>query len=426
MKIQIISGRRLEACNQKVVVSDYSKPVALDDFDINVIDLSYEGVWRWNGSTPGAINIYDDFKSISVMAEGSKKSIIIYAFPQNLSYKYLYDGCDYRKSEKLKSIICEYNIKGYQSVFPYGNMPFELIYEYTNTNIGEWDYSADFHFNNIDDEFIVSKSKTSEKVTTIKLSNNLYFTTLNICTSINKSINFIKHVFFGVDEQSIPKWVDEFVFGDDLEQRQLIEKCDDEIIELKRRIEAAEDKLSENRKYKSILYSNGELLVKVVFEILEILLECDLSKFVDEYKEDFLIQNGAEVYIGEIKGITSNVKSEHISQLEVHYQTYIDNINDDKEIQHVHSLLIINPLRTKELSQREPVHDRQIQLAQRNKSLIIETITLLKIFESYQKGLITSDDCQRVLSNKIGLLTLLDFEVLDVGGSDNEGNISIS
>ena len=80
--------------------------------------------------------------------------------------------------------------------------------------------------------------------------------------------------------------------------------------------------------------------------------------------------------------ITSNVKSEHISQLDVHFQTYKDKLTEEEREENVHQLLIINPFRTKPLEEREPVNQQQIDLAERNGCLIIETNTLLRIFES--------------------------------------------
>ena len=66
---------------------------------------------------------------------------------------------------------------------------------------------------------------------------------------------------------------------------------------------------------KSVLYTNGDELVQVVFEILEELLGCDLSQFVDLKKEDFLFTIEDTTFIGEIKGVNSNVKNPNITQL---------------------------------------------------------------------------------------------------------------
>jgi len=144
--------------------------------------------------------------------------------------------------------------------------------------------------------------------------------------------------------------------------------------------------------------------------ILEIILECDLSQFIDEKREDFLIRIGKEVFIGEIKGVNTNIKNEYISQLDVHYHRYMDEIEDEPCEENVHALLIINPFRMKELKDREPVHESQIALAKRNNSLIIETKNLLKLLELFQKGILSSEDCINIFKSKTGLLSVDDFE----------------
>lgn len=53
------------------------------------------------------------------------------------------------------------------------------------------------------------------------------------------------------------------------------------------KIEAAKEILRENAKYKSILFTNGDELVSVVFSILQQLLNYDLSTFADKKKQDF-------------------------------------------------------------------------------------------------------------------------------------------
>ena len=140
--------------------------------------------------------------------------------------------------------------------------------------------------------------------------------------------------------------------------------------------------------------------------MLEALLDCDLSSFKDEKAEDFLIKKDKHTFIGEIKGVTSNVKSEHISQLDVHYQTYLDKLRENTEDEKVHQLLILNPLRNKPLQSREPVHEIQIKLAKRNECLIIETVTLLRIYEQFLMKKITSEQCMEVFSTETGLLSL--------------------
>lgn len=219
----------------------------------------------------------------------------------------------------------------------------------------------------------------------------------------------MSHLFCKEEQECAPAWVRDFKILDDDEQFSIIQGCQTTIDRAKTDIDQAEEKLNKNARYKSILYTNSDKLVKVVFEILEQLFDCDLSNFTDEGKEDFLIKKDSLTFIGEIKGVTSNVKNEHISQVDVHYQGYMDKLEENQCQENVHQLLIINPFRTKPITDREPVNEQQIALAMRNACLIIETVTLLRIFELHCRAQISTEKCIEVFSNHIGLLKESDF-----------------
>jgi hypothetical protein len=193
-------------------------------------------------------------------------------------------------------------------------------------------------------------------------------------------------------------------YFDDDEQKKSIIQNQGQIQVLNDKIRNASDKLKQNEKYKSILITNGNDLVTVVFEMLEKMLNCNLSNFSDEKKEDFLIKKENITFIGEIKGITSNVKSENIAQIERHYQSYLDTLQEKGVEENVKQILIINFFRTKPLSEREDVNETQIKLAQKYGSLIITTETLLKLFEQFSKNEITTDKIISILSKETGLL----------------------
>ena len=97
----------------------------------------------------------------------------------------------------------------------------------------------------------------------------------------------------------------------------------------------------------------------------------------------------------------------NVSQLDVHVQNYLDDHEEDKD--KITSLLIIDHQRNRPLSEREPVHNIQINLAKRNGSLIVETITLLKLFEKYLDNTLTREKCIEILSINTGLLTTDNF-----------------
>ena len=131
-----------------------------------------------------------------------------------------------------------------------------------------------------------------------------------------------------------------------------------------------------------------------------------MSEFQDEKKEDFLIKLDGVTFIGEIKGITSNVKSEHVSQLDVHFQGYQDNLQENNCVENVKALLIINPFRNKRPIEREPIHEIQENLAKRNGSLIITTDNLLKMYDAFINGVIDGDTIKREFISQTGILSM--------------------
>lgn len=204
------------------------------------------------------------------------------------------------------------------------------------------------------------------------------------------------------EKQEIPKWMEEIQMFDDVQQLDLIRENREKIHRAEQEIGKAKKIMDQNSRYKSILYTTGDELVEVVLEILGQLLNYDFSKFEDKKNEDFLAEIGDDVFIGEIKGVNHNVKSENISQLDVHYQGYLD--NNEKQSENVHALLIMNHQKNKPVADREPVHERQVALAVRNGSLIIDTYMLLKLFEKFKRNEISTEGCKDILKNNIGIL----------------------
>ena len=164
--------------------------------------------------------------------------------------------------------------------------------------------------------------------------------------------------------------------------------------------------MQDNLRYKSILYNNSDALVEVVFEIIEYVFDISLSDFNDEKKEDFLFKKDSITYIGEIKGVTSNVKYENISQLEVHYSKYLDKLQENGITEQIKKVLIMNYERTKDIMLRDEINKMQIDLAVKNDTLIIDSKTLLTIYERILQGKITKDQVVDYIKNSSGIVDL--------------------
>ena len=395
--IQILtySGQNEEFTGNNVIINSIHDAHSLDDFEINLIYLNDQELWKNKTGHEDRINLMDDLESLSYMIQNSDRTQFVIVFPQNITYQYFYSGGDYIRKSELKNMIGEFtNIIGtlveWIKVIP-------LIYENTVSDVCGEKMEAAFYFN-IDDDVLI-KSSSGKNVALGQ--GNMVLTTLDVC-DYKDLIAFLKKVGLLQERADVPEWMEGIRMFDDTQQIDLIRDNQIKIQEAESNIASAKEVLDKNNRYKSILYTTGDELVDVVLEILGEMLGYDFSDFVDKKKEDFLANIGNDVFIGEIKGVNHNVKSENVSQLDVHYQSYIE--EHDVPEEQVHALLIMNHQKKKPLSEREPVHDAQIKLAQRNGSLIIDTYMLLKMFEKYKNREIDSEQCIDILRNNVGLL----------------------
>lgn len=414
MKVQVISynnrlNNKFKDCD--IIYSSINSPKSFDEFDINIISLQDEGIWEYyDYGIKDEVNCIADFKSLQGIIQNSTHSKTILVFPINCKFKYYYDKYNhrYQNSQELKNILeNSENIINY--VIPDNiKQQWKLKYENTTTTINGKEYSASFYFDSPCQQLTISKG--SQKPTTILYSKKLYFTTLNLSSNSFDLKDFLKAIGIENSSTSIPEWLINLNRLDDEKQNEIIFANEQIITTAMKKINNAKQKLEENKKYKSILSNNGDELVSVVFEILEKILDYNLSEFNDAKREDFVVKKDSITFIGEIKGITSNVKSENVAQVERHYQAYMDELQENGLSENVKQLLIINPFRTKELSLRDEVHQIQINLAKRYGSLIITTETLLGIFEKFLNNEITVEKIVSVFNCEVGLASIKSFE----------------
>lgn len=407
MRVQIINYNKTKI-DGYITYSSIEKPHSPDEFDINIIDLNEEKIWYKEKTKSGLIDAIDDLRSIGNMILNARNATIIITLPQDvvihnyLNTNYINGrGQKNYETKRLKDNLV-WAQKNIYEVLLSDPDPFKTIYENTTNSLGRGKYQAAFYFAN--NYQPITLSDGSNKPTTIQYREKIYITALDITQTEEHLDNFIKTLFVPSTPEETPEWMNGIVFNDDEQQAQVISENQDRIKSAEEAISVAKQIIRKNEEIKSILYTNGDELVKVVFMILEDLFAYDFSTFVDEKKEDFLLKKENFTLIGEIKGINTNVKNENISQLEHHYQMYQDTLQEEGKTENVHQVLIINPLRKTSVLEREEIHQEQVKLAERNESLIIETKTLLKIYELFLQHKINRDDCITLFTKKTGLL----------------------
>lgn len=402
--IQVINfrGNKTNFELEDIVVNSIAEPESLDSFDINVIDFNTPDFWRSTSDKIGSVNSEKDLINLQTMITKSRTTKIVKIFPQNIRYNFDYgyagrERSDYRKSEDLKNMLkCVFRV-----IVGYESKNVNLLYKNTKTIINSKQIAASFYFSDVDG--VITYSVASQKSTTICYENQI-LTTLAI-NDAEILLEFLKAIdLYKDNKEQIPAWMGEIKMFDDNKQYDIIQKNNEAIKISQTNIENALGIIARNNRYKSILYTTGDELVDVIFEILEEMLGCDLHCFVDKKREDFSFSQNNIIYIGEIKGISSNVKSQNISQLEFHHQGFLDS-HPEIDDTNLRQLLIINHQRTTAIDKRDLVDKKQTELAQKYGSLIIETSTLLRMYEQFRNGQITREDCFSLFDNK-GLLSI--------------------
>lgn len=410
MKIQVITNNTKMVFSKNIDVNSLNSPMSFDNYDLNIIDLTYNELWRYSKTHLDAINAIDDFISIGNIVTNTQNAKVLYVFPKNsyVNWNYHSSSRSYQSRDELKNQIAFLIYKVLSNIIPFHNCSlYTVTYERNITKVDSKDYESDFFFSSLymkDNENVITYS-ISKKSTTVVLTEKITLTTCDILQSEDSMIHFVNCIFSSTSKDDIPEWVCEYEFYDDHDLKAKLKQENEIVIEANKRIEIINNDINRNAEFKSILYSSGDQLVNTVFSILQIMLDVDLSAFKDVYKEDFIIEKNNKVFIGEIKGVNSNVTYNHISQTMRHFSSYADD-HPDIDVRNIKPLLIINPLRTVPVNERESIHNNQISFSEQNKCLILETAVLLKIFEKHLKSELSTNDCIELLFNNSGLLKI--------------------
>ena len=393
-KIQLLSENFKENINN-ITVSTLNQYKAFNSFDFNIIDLNKECLWEYD-------DIKEEYKKQNLL-ESLKDSIehsntktkFIFLIPQNMKINMGRYNTDYLNNNRYLVTNCIYAFSG---------ITISLILGKSVTKIDEKEFNADFYFNQNHSTEVLASNVNSDA--TIIQKNNFIITTINITKIDSLNILISKIIEFNKNSEA-PSWINEIEFFRDNDQLNLIEMHESQIKKLESKILNSKKILDENDKFKSILYAKDQALVDVVFKMLEEMLNCDLSNFEDVYDEDFFIEKDDVSFIGEIKGVKSNAKNQHLSQLNDHAEKKLAQFKKKGININLKQILIINTFKEKHPQNRPEIEEETIMKAKNMySSLIIKTTDLLKLFEMYKKEEINSENIIKHFKEDIGLFEL--------------------
>ena len=413
--IQIITGnarnknihKKFEE-NTEYTVSDFKKPGVFDDFELNVLDLSFQDLWTSIYGNSNEIYMIKDLKHYHTMLKNNKDTKILIVLPQNITLKYCWDWSEeeYIMSEDLKNLTFFISQIVFENVYNYW---LRLNFGCNSINLNRLDITADFYFDEkeIEEEQKILKSDTSSKLTTIRAEENIYFTTLNLMKSREVLEAFLEktNILNKSNEEKEPEWFNDIKILDDVDIENEVSQIEEEITKLQKKKENKLIKLEENKEIKSVLYQTGKKLQKIAIKMLDEMLEYEDKEFIDEMEEDYRIFKGENTFLIETKGLLRNVNGNDISKTDGHVQIYIDKLEEegkDHDKKKVKGIFIVANQRNRKIEERDKTPERQIKLAERDRILIIRTEQLLKLYEDFINKKIKTQEIIELFKTQIG------------------------
>ena len=407
--IQIVSYdekmKNIFSENSNIKITTFSDYQSFDMYNINIINLNCDSIWKCDSSQINTLNIKDDLIPLKQSIKScNNKIIIVMPINHTFYYKKSYNG-NYIESKKLKNLstIVTKMLRDYVCE----EIP-DYVYDKCKTTIDNFEFNSDFYFNEINEKNILLISDNGNKVNTF-ISDNLIITTLDIFgyksnENPNEKLNtYINNIYKSDDEELLPDWLNEIKFFDDKKYIDKIEKSKKEIEKLKEEINNNQQKLNDNNKIKGILYKTGDDLNKEIINILEDILK-EHNDFDDVYEEDYKFISNNTTFLVETKGLNNEVSGQNVTDAFSHLTIYEDNLEKQNIIEDTKCLFFVASERKKCISERKKINSRQETIAKRNNTLIIDTPTFLNIYEDFLNKKILKDEIIKMFKVQFGVI----------------------
>ena len=411
VKIQYIGANKSKFSDPCIFHASFSDSMSPDLFDVNVIDLSNESLWKNENNSTNSINIIEDLVTLNSNIENSSKSRFLFLLPGNVDYYYNFSVRNYLKSVPLRtrpSIIGSVFFNSFNSLADFFR---GICFEQNFILHGQTLIHSSFIFVDSDDFKNKVYSSQSEKLIGFSPFNNIHLTFAQIKTF--DELNFyLEKIEFAKLEEPAPEWFKNVCLLNDSKLIDEKNKAEEAIKEYEDKLFSINSQLKANKEIESCLYKQGDELVRTIFPLIEKVFSVTLENFIDLKKEDFNFLFRDLILVGEIKGVSSNVKNKHISQAEYHKTTYIDDnqIEQSFDKSKIIPVLIINHQLDKPLAEREPINEEQVNYAKLQGVIVLETFELIKMYYLITLGKLSLDDVYDIICKNVGKIIKIDYK----------------
>ena len=223
----------------------------------------------------------------------------------------------------------------------------------------------------------------------------------------NSDLSAIVDAIFPTEAQSArtPDWLEEVEFHDEATRRVRMQAIDDQIALLSEERKGIEEVLSDYREIKSVLCSKDFELENKVRHLLAEIVEVD-EGFEDNKEEDFRFSYDDTLFLIEIKGSNGGLKRQHVSKTYDHVQIKADAMEEEGNSGKLKGVLIFAAQIELKPDERDQFPETQITIARKNDIAVLSTETLLRCYEAYVEGRLTSDAFKETLLQTSGLVSL--------------------
>ena len=396
VKAQFLSLNRRQLEN--FTSNDFSNFISIGTFDYNIIDLTDDDIYDFDAVILDPNHPYGTFKDLKLInksIEEYQNSKIIFFLPQNFRFRsdYIQENNISENTEQLLSFLVK--------AFPvFEQIKDGIQFENSLTEISDHQFKSDFVFSSNLNKYAITRTIGTNKITTIMIGNCIFTTLVPNPIVIEELIKY----FPSDDLEPQPSWAGEIKILNDEKIEYEKKSLTENIAQSNERIKVLDKELSKNTFIKSSLWAAGNQLVNVVYKMVQEIFNADLSGFKDVMEADFAFSKNDCHIVGEIKGTNTNVNNSHISKTENHRQEYIVELTNKKidfNESDIYGILIINHQADKKISERVHVDKKQIDYAKRFKILIIETTTMIKLYERHLNGNLTTEEAILLIKNNL-------------------------
>lgn len=411
MKTQLLVYRK-QGCGfaetTDLTIREFSNASAFDAFELTVIDLQDENLWKCDPCDVSLLKDHADIASISQMVLQSKKSECIILLPQNCLYSYSYeydsriDAKRYKRNKLLKDFIKDFADSPICELFPF---PLPICFGESKTALADRELHSDFSFSSpILHPIKPLLFSNASTVSAVLISEAFAATTLQV--NDNEDLSAVINGIFPTESQltCVPDWLDEVEFHDETVQRARVKEIDEQMAVLNEEKKGIEKVLSSYRDIKSVLCTKDFDLENNARHLLAEIAEVD-ETFEDNKEEDFNFSYDDTFYLIEIKGSGRGLKRQHISKTYDHVQIKMDEMEAEGDSRKIKGVLIFASQIELRPEERDPFPEKQISIAQRTEIAVLSTETLLRCYEAYIEGRLISDAFKGTLRQSSGLIS---------------------